>query len=92
MVSSDVASESHEGSLVFLKSCIRVLNDLNLHQFQSLHFLVLGWGLVYLHVVMVGLGFLQVQAPCYLNMLHLNRGKLNFFFFYNLKKYEIQKQ
>jgi hypothetical protein len=29
MVSRDVASDNHEGSLVFLKSCIRVLRDLN---------------------------------------------------------------
>jgi hypothetical protein len=29
MISRDVASDSHEGSLVFRKSCIRVLRDLN---------------------------------------------------------------
>ena len=43
----------------------------------------MGWGLFYIHLVMVGMGFIQVQAPCDLNMLHLKREKYHFVCFYN---------
>jgi hypothetical protein len=57
-----------------------------LHQFQSLCFLGSGLGFGLSSCGDVGFGFSQVQAPCYLSMLHFNRGKLNFISFYNLKK------
>jgi hypothetical protein len=46
MVSREVASDIHEGSLVFLKSCIRVLIYLNLTSISMFMFTIyeLGFG------------------------------------------------
>jgi len=44
MVSSDVANESHEGSLLFLKSCIRIFNDLNHASISNFTFTSYGLG------------------------------------------------
>jgi hypothetical protein len=56
MVYSDVASESHEVSLVFLKSCIRVLNDLNLASISMFTFPSSGLGPFYLSMLHLNMG------------------------------------
>jgi hypothetical protein len=61
MVSREVASDIHEGSLVFRKSCIRVLRYLNLASISMFMFSIVGWGLVCLPMVMLGLG--SLEAP-----------------------------
>jgi hypothetical protein len=64
MVSRDVASESCEGSLVFLKSCIRVLSDLNPASISMFMFPGSGLGFGLSSCGDVGFGFSQVKAPC----------------------------
>jgi hypothetical protein len=57
MVSTNVASERHEGSLVFLKYCIRDLNDLRTTSISKFAFHVYGLGFVLSSFSDGGLGF-----------------------------------
>jgi len=58
IVFREVVSESHEGSLVFLKYCIRVLNDRNHTSISRFRFSGFGLGFGLSSCSDGGLGFL----------------------------------
>jgi hypothetical protein len=55
------------------KFCIKVLSDLNLASISMFMFSDLDLGLLYLHVLMLDLDFLQIHTTCYLSILHINK-------------------
>jgi hypothetical protein len=86
MVSSNVASEVHEDSLVFIKSCIRVLIDLDLASISKFTFpgSRLGFGMS--SCGHLGFGFSQGACSMLFKFATFKEGRIIFYLFLYFKK------